>query len=99
MDKKVKITGALDYKKLHAMSVEERNSFIKKDVEKIMENHIVAHENDKEPHYYNKDDWYTIKAEYTVVDSYYNNHGTVTASFSYNYKAGAKIKKVEYQSV
>ena len=99
MDKKVKITGALDYKKLNDMSVEERNSFIKKDVERIMENHIVAHEKDEEPHYYNKEDWYSIKAEYTIVDSYYNHQGTINASLSYSYNAGAKIKKVEQKSI
>lgn len=98
MDNKVKITGALDYKKLHTMSVEERNSFIKKDVEQIMANRITAHENDEEPHYYNKDDSYSVKAEYTIVDSYYNHQGTINASLSYNYNAGAKIKKVEHKS-
>jgi hypothetical protein len=99
MDKKVKITGALDAKKLKRMSVEERNSFIKKDVEQIMANHIAAHENDEEPHYYNKDDWYSIRAEYTIVDSYYNHQGTINASLSYSYNAGAKIKKVEQNSI
>lgn len=98
MDKKVKITGALDYKKINDMSVEERNSFIKKDVERIMENHIIAHEKDEEPHYYNKEDWYSIKAEYTIVDSYYNHQGTINASLFYNYDSGAKIKKVECKS-
>ena len=99
MDKKVKITGALDQKKLNDMSVEERNSFIKKDVEQIMENHIIAHENDEEPHYYNKEDWYSIKAEYTLMDSYYNHQGTINASLAYNFNAGAKIKKVEQNSI
>jgi hypothetical protein len=99
MDKKVKITGALDQKKLNGMSAEERNSFIKKDVERIIENHIIAHENDEEQHYYNKEDWYSIKAEYTLMDSYYNHQGTINASLSYNYNAGAKIKKVEQNSI
>jgi hypothetical protein len=99
MNKKVKITGALDYKKLNEMSVEERNSFIKKDVERIMANHIIAHENDEEQHYYNKDDSYSIKAEYTIMDSYYNHQGTINASLSYSYNAGAKIKKVEQNSI
>ncbi len=99
MDKKVKITGALNQKKLNDMSVEERNSFIKKDVEQIMENHIAAHEKDEEPHYYNKEDWYSIKVEYTIVDSYYNHQGTIKASLSYSYNDGAKIKKVEQKSI
>ena len=98
MDKNVKIVGSLNYDKLKNLSTEERNSFIKKDVEKIMENHIAAHEKDEEPHYYNKDDSYSIKAEYTIVDSYYNHQGTINASLSYNYNAGAKIKKVEQKS-
>lgn len=98
MDKKVKITGALDYKKLNDMSVEERNSFIKKDVERIMESHIIAHEKDEEPHYYNKNDSYSVKAEYDIMDSYYNSKGTIKASLSYTYDTGAKIKKVEQKS-
>ena len=99
MDNKVKITGALDYKKLHAMSVEERNSFIKKDVERIISNHIIAHEKDEEPHYYNKNDSYSVKAEYDIMDSYYNHKGTINASLAYNYNAGVKIKKVEQKSM
>ena len=98
MDKNVKIVGSLNYDKLKDLSTEERNSFIKKDVEKIMENHIVAHEKDEEPHYYNKNDSYSVKAEYDIMDSYYNHQGTINASLSYNYNAGAKIKKVEHQS-
>lgn len=98
MDKKVKITGALDHKKLNGMSVEERNSFIKKDVERIMENHIAAHEKDEEPHYYNKDDSYSITAEYTVLGKFYKNEGCVIATATYKYGTGAKIKNVEYQS-
>ena len=98
MDKNVKIVGSLNYDKLKNLSTEERNSFIKKDVEKIMENHIVAHEKDEEPHYYNKEDWYSIKTEYTIMDSYYNHQGTINASLSYTYDTGAKIKKVEQKS-
>ena len=98
MNKKVKITGALDQKKLNNMSVEERNSFIKKDVERIMENHIIAHENDEEQHYYNKEDLYSIKADYTIMGQFYKNEGCVTATATYKYGTGAKIKKVEYQS-
>lgn len=98
MDKKVKITGALDQKKLHVMSVEERNSFIKKDVERIMENHIAAHEKDEEPHYYNKDDSYSITADYTVMGQFYKNEGHLTATATYKYGTGAKIKNVECQS-
>jgi len=98
MEKNVKIVGSLNYDKLKNLSTEERNSFIKKDVEKIIGNNIIAHEKDEEPHYYNKEDWYSIKAEYTIIDSYYNHQGTINASLSYNYNAGAKIKKVEHQS-
>lgn len=98
MDKNVKIVGSLNYDKLKNLSTEERNSFIKKDVEKIIGNHIIAHEKDEEPHYYNKDDSYSVKAEYDIMDSYYNSKGTIKASLSYTYDTGAKIKKVEYQS-
>ena len=98
MDKKVKITGALDYKKINDMSVEERNSFIKKDVEKIMENHITAHEKDEEPHYYNKNDSYIITADYVLMGEFYKKKGGLIATATYKYGTGAKIKNVEYQS-
>ena len=98
MDKNVKIVGSLNYDKLKNLSTEERNSFIKKDVEKIIGNNIIANEKDEEPHYYNKNDSYSVKAEYDIMDSYYNSKGTIKASLSYTYDTGAKIKKVEQKS-
>jgi len=98
MDKKVKITGSLDYQKLNELSKEQKDDFVKKDIERIMNNHVKAHENDEEPHYYNKDDSYSITAEYTVIGKFYKNGGHLTATATYKYGTGAKIKKVEYQS-
>ena len=98
MNKKVEITGALDYQKLNELSKEQKDDFLKKDIERIMNNHVDAHEKDEEPHYYNKNDSYSVKAEYDIMDSYYNSKGTIKASLSYTYDTGAKIKKVEQKS-
>lgn len=94
MDKDVKIIGSLNYSKFKEIG----EDFVKKDIERIMNNHVVAHEKDKEPHYYNKDDSYSITAEYTVLGQFYKNEGCVTATATYKYGTGAKIKNVEYQS-
>ena len=98
MDKKVKITGSLDYKKLNELSKEQKENFVKKDIERIMNNHVEAHEKDEEPHYYNRDDSYSITADYTIMGQFYKNEGCVTATATYKYGNGVKIKKVEYHS-
>ena len=98
MKKEVKITGALDYQKLNELSKEQKDDFVKKDIERIMNNHVEAHEKDEEPHYYNKDDSYSITAEYTIMGQFYKNEGCVTATATYKYGTGAKIKNVEYQN-
>ena len=98
MDKKVKITGALDYQKLNELSKEQKDDFVKKDIERIMNNHVEAHEKEVEPHYYNKNDSYSITADYSIVGKSYKNEGYLTATATYKYSTGAKIKKVEYQS-
>lgn len=104
MDKKVRITGALDDKKLNEMDVEKRNDFISRDVERIMKQIIDGHavcskdEENQEKDFYNKDDWYSVRAIYTKIDSYYNNKGTLTAMLAYNYVCGAKIKSVKQEN-
>jgi len=98
MDKKVKITGALDYQKLNELSKEQKDDFVKRDIERIMNNHVEAHENDEEPHYYNKDDSYSITADYSIVGKFYKNEGHLITAATYKYGTGAKIKNVEYQS-
>ena len=98
MNKKVEITGALDYQKLNELSKEQKDDFVKKDIERIMNNHVEAHEKDEEPHYYNKDDSYSITADYSIVGKFYKKEGHITATATYKYGTGAKIRKVEYQS-
>lgn len=98
MNKKVKITGALDYQKLNELSKEQKDEFVKKDIERIMNNHVEAHENDEEPHYYNKDDSYSITADYVLMGKFYKNEGCVTATATYKYSKGATLKNVEYNN-
>ena len=98
MDKKVKITGALDYQKLNEMSKEQKDDFIKKDIEHIMNFRVVEHEKDEEPNYYNKDDSYSVTADYSIVGKFYKDEGHLTATATYKYGTGAKINNVEYQS-
>ena len=98
MNKKVGITGALDYQKLNELSKEQKDDFVKKDIERIMNNHVEAHEKDEEPHYYNKDDSYSITASYSILGKFYKDEGHLTATATYKYGTGAKIKNVECQS-
>lgn len=99
MNKKVKITGALNYQKLNELSKKQKDDFVKKDIERVMNNHVVFHENDEEQHYYNKDDSYSITADYEILRENYKKEGALIAKATYKYDIGAKIKKVEYQDV
>lgn len=98
MNKKVKVYGSLEYLILANMNEEERKEFLKKDSKRIMDNHVESHENDEEQHYYNKDDSYSITADYSIIGKFYKNDGHLVATATYKYGTGAKIKNVEYQS-
>lgn len=88
MNKKVKVYGSLEYLRLANMNEEERKEFLKKDSQRIMDNHVEAHEKDEEPHYYNKDDSYKITAEYDIIGKGYNVVGLLKARMEYKYGRG-----------
>lgn len=90
MDKDVKIIGSLNYSKFKEIG----EDFVKKDIERIMNNHVVAHEKDKVPHYYNKDDSYSITADYSLRDEFCNTKGSLIVVATYKYGNGAIVRKM-----
>ena len=93
MEDTLKLKGVLDSKRFKALNNEQKEKFFVDHANEILpilvkRNWTVEPEEDAAHEYH-------INSEYVLIDSYYNNHGTVKGTLVWSRNAGATLLNFE----
>ena len=89
MKEGLKITGVLNFKKFSTMGEPSIKAFLLADANKLC-SELVRLDFDDDPEIEAAHN-YELKAEYILLDSYYNKHGKVEASLVWSRNNGAEL--------